>query len=880
MKFQELLSAVKQGAVLITVNQRLARTLSTQLEEALLAEGAVAWPSFNIVAYDHWLSQLWQSCSESAAVASNEYLLTSEQSLVLWEQVINASDESILLNISATAKAAASARMLSCQWNISSDIGYADGKEDVTAFARWHDEYKKYLSKNAWVDRASLVSKIKEVLIKEGFAGKQCIFAGFDVFTASQLELIGILEEQGVQISQFVAANQNIQQRHFCAGDVKDELMCMAQWAKEQLLAKPSARIGIVVPDLTAKHAALESAFQAVFYPDLIYPTQLPTTKPYNISLGRPLANYAIIKQVFRGLSLFNKELALADLSALLRSPFIVAGESEWSARATFEAELRNQGFLSITLKQLVRRLQAKESCPELFTASAKLLAYKKAAPNRILASEWAVVFRDVFEIAGWQGERTISSVEFQVLQAWDGVLQDLARLDRVLSVINLDAAIAQLNKIAKARLFQPETAPAAIQVMGLMEAAGHNFDALWVCGLDALSWPAPANPNAFLPLLEQRKQGLVQACSELQYSLAKVITKKWQTAAATVIFSYPAFIDETATIASPLIADIEVIDRASLLSSEPVSPLSQQLATNELTEQVDNNAPAVTDNTQSKGGVGIIKDQSACPFKAFAHYRLQARALNEPEPGIDAMLRGSLVHACLEGLWLELKTQQALLDLTDQQRQDLVEKITQVVVEKQSQYEPLLAGRFGQLEAARLQKVLLDWLLVDAAREPFAVSDVEFKQAINIDKLHINTTVDRIDTLPDGTMAIIDYKTGSARPSAWFAERMEEPQLPLYTVFSEHNIQSIAFAQVKKGDHKYAGITNVESSFSALKTIEKEKASTANWESQLTQWKGSITSLANEYIRGYAAVEPSPKACEYCDLSPLCRVNDEYERA
>jgi len=876
MKFPELLSAVKQGAVVITVNQRLARTLSAQVEEALLAEGKIAWPSFDIVAYDSWLSESWQRRFELAEIASNEYLLTPEQSLVLWEQVIGDSEESVLLNISATAKAAAKARVLSYQWNINTDISYANGKEDVAAFSRWHDQYKQCLLTNTWIDRASLVNKVQTLFKNEGFfASQQCIFAGFDVFTASQLEIIDTLKQQGVGIEQFVTDNNNKRRHQFCASDAKDELMCMAQWAKEQLSSKPNIKIGIVVPELTAKHSALESTFQAIFYPEVIYPTQLPIAKPYNISLGRSLADYALIKQVFRGLSLFNKELPLAELSALLRSPFVIAGESEWSARASFEAKLRQQGFLSITLKQLVKRLQGYQHCPELLKVSESLLAHQQTKSNRMLASEWAELFRELFDLAGWQGERVISSVEFQILQAWDSVLQDFSRLDRVLSVINLDMAIAQLNKIAKARVFQPETPAAAIQVMGLMEAAGHNFDALWVCGLDALSWPAAASPNAFLPLLEQRKQGLVQASAELQYGLAKSITEKWQTSAATVIFSYPAFIDDTASIASPLIVDIEAVERLSLLSSQPVSPLSQQLGKSELTEQQDDYAPALADSTQSKGGVGIIKDQSACPFKAFAHYRLQARELNEPEPGIDAMLRGSLVHACLELLWDELKTQQALLNLTEQQRVNCVRKVTLMVVEKQSQYEPVLAGRFGQLEAERLQQVLLDWLLVDAAREPFAVSQVEFKQAININKLHINTTIDRIDTLQNGTMAIIDYKTGSARPSAWFSERMEEPQLPLYSVFSEHDIQSIAFAQVKKGDHKYAGITNSEGSFGVLKMIEKEKASTANWDTQLTQWKNSITSLANEYMSGYAAVVPSKKACDYCDLSSLCRVSE-----
>ena len=38
------------------------------------------------------------------------------------------------------------------------------------------------------------------------------------------------------------------------------------------------------------------------------------------------------------------------------------------------------------------------------------------------------------------------------------------------------------------------------------LEAAGHEYDALWICGLARELWPAPAKPDPFIPLALQQE--------------------------------------------------------------------------------------------------------------------------------------------------------------------------------------------------------------------------------------------------------------------------------------------------------------------------------------------------------------------------------------
>ncbi|MBV1875264.1 MAG: DNA helicase, partial [Cycloclasticus sp.] len=103
MNFSDVFEAIKKGAVIITVNQRLARHLSDKVEQAYVKEGAVAWASPTIISFDAWLLHFWQqrfdrADSKAAHLLINKTLLTPEQVLVVWERVIRHASGTELLN--------------------------------------------------------------------------------------------------------------------------------------------------------------------------------------------------------------------------------------------------------------------------------------------------------------------------------------------------------------------------------------------------------------------------------------------------------------------------------------------------------------------------------------------------------------------------------------------------------------------------------------------------------------------------------------------------------------------------------------------------------------------------------------------------------------
>ena len=80
---------------------------------------------------------------------------------------------------------------------------------------------------------------------------------------------------------------------------------------------------------------------------------------------------------------------------------------------------------------------------------------------------------------------------------------------------------------------------------------------------------------------------------------------------------------------------------------------------------------------------------------------------------------------------------------------------------------------------------------------------------------------IDRVDRLDDGSLAVIDYKTGAdAEPDAWLGERPRLPQLPLYAeALGMDQVSAVAFGRVRTGDTGYCGLARDSTLFPGLKS-------------------------------------------------------------
>ena len=82
--------------------------------------------------------------------------------------------------------------------------------------------------------------------------------------------------------------------------------------------------------------------------------------------------------------------------------------------------------------------------------------------------------------------------------------------------------------------MFQPEAPPARIEMLGVLEASGLEFDALWLAGMSAERWPPRVAPNPLLPLAWQRARGVPRADAAHALAFAQAATAAFAQRART----------------------------------------------------------------------------------------------------------------------------------------------------------------------------------------------------------------------------------------------------------------------------------------------------------------------------------------------------------
>jgi hypothetical protein len=197
-------------------------------------------------------------------------------------------------------------------------------------------------------------------------------------------------------------------------------------------------------------------------------------------------------------------------------------------------------------------------------------------------------------------------------------------------------------------------------------------------------------------------------------------------------------------------------------------------------------------------------------------------------------------------------------------------------------------AAVLRSLEASRAVKILNDWLALEMAREAFAIRDVEQSYQWSHGPLALNLRLDRIDSLHDGRLAVIDYKAGDSnidpRPD-WMRPRPVGLQLPFYASVLAGEEQTVA-ALVLVGLHarevKIKGLVDGDYGLEGLSTVQEWPAFAGySWNRLMAEWRHTIESLAHEYAMGVARNE-SLRAddIKYCDALPFLRLTEEYRHA
>ena len=837
--FAHLARGHSAGITVVTPNRRLAQTLTREFDERQATSGRTVWESADILPIGAFLERLYEEALYSDIAAQLPLLLTAAQEQLLWEQVV---EQSGLLSIAHTATQCRAAWQLCHAWR----TGVATVTEDAAAFCSWSSSYEE--KTRGRVDAA----RLPDLLV--GLSGRlqkprQVVAYAFDIMPPQTRAFLDMFAWVCCQPDAELGTAVRIS---FASG--KLELEAAAAWARNRL-EQGRASIGVVVPDLRQRRKEVMRVFSRVMQPAGHLPASEKEPLPFNLSLGQPLAEYPLVATALDLLRFSSRRVEFALASRLIRSPFLGAAEVEMTRRARLDASLRRTMDATVTLPELIAVVG---DCPALRSLLEAVLLIAESVEQT--PGGWARRFSALLDAAGFPGEQALDSDEYQTHARWHETLSELSRLQAVARAMSAEQALAALQGLCNDTLFQPESGHLPIQVLGILESAGLRFDCLWVSGLTDEAWPLAARPNPFIPVALQRRAGIPEASAEGSLELDRRLTDEWRVAAQEVVFSHARQEADHNLAASPLILDVE----AGELALPEFPRYRDVLFTHRnLESAVDNTAPRVTVKAV-RGGTRVLADQAACPFRAFARWRLHAEALEELAPGLDAADRGRLLHALMRNIWTVLKSSRNLqADL-----EPVIGAAARAAVE-----EAGIQGRFAELERLRLARLAREWLELEKTRVEFEISVLEEKRTIALAGLELSGRIDRLDRLDSGAgHVLIDYKTGSmVSAKAWEPPRPDEPQLPLYALGAREDIAAVAFARLRPGGMKYIGVSREANTLPNVKPAR-------DWDGLFALWRTEVEALAGAFAAGDARVDPKNElaTCRLCELQTLCRV---YEK-
>lgn len=851
-----------------------ARQFEGFLARRRLFEGRSAWLTPVVQTRQAWANELWTRYLDDG----RSRLLTPGQADAMWRRVIEESDESHgLLGYRQGPALAREASQRLRDWNVDrSELGAFQEDSDCQVFARWERAYRSALLESGWVDPADVETALGDTaqpLPPE--PGDAVVWADMTL-TPAQVRLSRGLRDAGHRLDTWRPHRLNRDCVRVQLPDPSVELRVAAEWAAEKLARNPRQRVAIVISEMDSRRGEVARNLEDALYPEQSRLGAEGGAPIMNLGGRPPTMENPVIGAALTALELFSPRGHFQVLSRWLRSPFFVAAPAEMQKRCRLELQLRThiasqleflEGFRSCGLAERI-----KAESPELTEVLASGAEHIGAQPARATPTHWAGVWRRLLNLLGWHA----GVADAAALEDWEAALNDLSLLTPVLGEVTRGDALTELERIL-ARPQRLGSIPlGGVFLLANPEDVGPGYDALWISGLTDALWPRAPQPSPLLPLTLQRAHGMPMTLPSDALEHSQLTLRRAIDRVPDVVLSSPGSIHDYPAQPSPLIVPYTE-KSASDLVRRASKRFRQSPAHRARVETRRDAVPAVS-SRQLRSGVRTLALQSLCPLRAFLESRLQATPLETVRAGLSARQRGIVTHSSVQALYRELPSQNDLASWSVSERSQRVD----ACVRKS------LRGLFGpaeyalraivDLEAARLRSVLAGLLELELTRDAFQVKAVEIPVEASVGAMRLICRVDRIDELvPDGALAIIDYKTGSpVQPRDWFRERPRNLQLPLYALAVQGNVRGVAVAAIHPRNLGYKGIWAPGGTFPGRSARLPDDRS---WSMQLSLWRDQIELLAREYARGDGRLFKTQLKLAKGAYAPLTRVHELVAR-
>tara|TARA_R110002072_G_scaffold97972_6_gene215583 strand:- start:9818 stop:12466 length:2649 start_codon:yes stop_codon:yes gene_type:complete len=861
-------------SIILTPNNRLSQFLLKDFNNYNIQ--AKAWIGLKIIPFKEYIKSIWQDSADIGIIRGSLFLLSEFQKQIIFEQIIdnNFTDYLNLLNKKISSKVISAYNLLK-DYDLNLSLLDNYNYPEIESLKILINQYNEYINKSTrYIDHYDFIiylmhqdiNKIKHI-IKE----KNIYLIGFDELSPLVKKFLNLLKsyDYNIEIIKF-DSNQAIdikKIKNYKFADANLELEGILDYSLE--LVNKNQNITIITPNLTAVRNNIIKKFN-----DNISNRQL-----WNISGGDFLVEIPVINSLVIILDfIFNKKIAVELAQEILRRPYYFNEDKEYINKAKVILNLRLFNYSNdITISDFLNYI--KDLAPDFYQAvnnTSNFINNIKDKNYIYYPSEYSKIFMDIVNSLGWPGTiRNISSEEYQAIQSFQKALYEINKLDIILNKIGITEYFTILKNLLNNTEFQIEVSHPKINVLGILEGAGLEFDNLWFMSLNSELWPEEPSPNVFLPNDLQKKYNMPHSSFEREYEFASKITQRIFNNSNNIITSYYEFDKQKQLYPSSFIENIENLIYVKTTNKkeikEPKNFFNELYNNQSIESYSDYNAPKIS-RKFIKSAIYALNLQIQCPFKAYAETRLKARKFPEIKFGITPIDRGNLLHNVMEKIWLKLKSKSELLLLLEKKESEINLFIFEII---NSSFDKLnlennLYNDLCNIEKKRLYKIIIKWLHKETKRNHFEVKYTELERNVKFENIYFTLRVDRIDSEYINGIEhklIIDYKISNQNTNNWLND-ITDVQMPLYYLMLENNNHGLLYSVINSKEQKFQGF--VDKSFDFNQQIKA-----IDFSAYKPLWINQIKVIANQYLNGEAAKRPLniDTTCKNCHLKSLCRL-------
>ncbi len=871
----------------IVPNSRLSRILKQRLGQ-WSAGGSCVFTPPKVSLLKNWVEQTVEEALLSGQLSPANLplpMLSASEERLLWESAVESVSCDALLDTEQAASIAMETHHLL-------QTGCLDIPENIYEvewqnFLTWQKAFVELCNKHKRCNQWSYYKNVLDVALPKIDVKACLVLIGFIEFTAIDEHALNILRNKGVEIAIAKLPIEESTQQLYPCSSLDDEFLQALSWAKQSIEQNPNGIYALLVSNLDQHRYTLDSLSRQIFHPDELLPSGDEVVYSYNLALGKPMVEFAVVQTALDLLKLLDpaRPIEYEVWSRLFLSIYCFADKDQSLQRAQIDAWLRQHNKPYLSVKEVVALLSDEKS---IKSPESLLAIITELANNEVPKKLSAEAIEQHLQFCGWPGEPLLSSEQKTVNAFW----RHLSELEAIQPLMGegADKALYWLQRELREAIHQnvgSDNAP--LQIMGMLDAVGRQFDGVWIVNLTDENWPVAPKPNPFIPW--QYQEHLPHGNSLREFLYAEKVTEQLFSLARVVNCSYSKVIDERDANPSPFIEHLP--------HGEPITPAVIGITPYiTKTYQVDNvyNQPwlnwvddvvglPIKDAASVKGGANLFKQQAVSPCLGYLSRSVLpcVDEVVEPEDELSSLDKGNLLHWTLEFFYQEYSTLALLAQLDDAQLKRTVSVFIKQAIDKLASKGKVLGKKESRLETQRLLDVIIPWLNQEKSRENFTVVAREKSLTFTFNGFAIRGQIDRIDQLDNQQHIIMDYKTGgSVSTKNWYEPRLLDPQMPLYLIGSDvSEVAGILLVQLNNNEQKALGVIDESNYGFSAKTVavmaEGQKNTVVgtygDWQTLRTHWQSQLNILADELTEGYGArVIYDDTSAQWSDAYPLLR--------